>query len=177
MIEAPFLIPAGEELGVSVTTILLSYAYGDSTTEPDPTLLGDTDIVIDADAVRGRGGLLVTGGSGLLLLQRDRHAPDPDPALGAAVCHPRFRGVGGLTVRRFVQLSYGIWRLIVVPGPGRDSDEATRSEPYCDWKPEIGKASRHFKDYPDYIPHLRGRPEPTWPNMRVETFDQFSCPD
>ena len=32
MIEAPFLIPAGEELGVSVTTILLSYSYGDTTT-------------------------------------------------------------------------------------------------------------------------------------------------
>ena len=32
MIEAPFLIPAGEELGVSLTTILLSYSYGDTTT-------------------------------------------------------------------------------------------------------------------------------------------------
>jgi len=32
MIEAPFLIPAGEQLGVSVRTVLLAYAYGDSTT-------------------------------------------------------------------------------------------------------------------------------------------------
>jgi short-chain fatty acids transporter len=32
LIEAPFLVPAGEELGVSVTTLLLAYAYGDSTT-------------------------------------------------------------------------------------------------------------------------------------------------
>ncbi len=32
LIEAPFLIPAGETLGVSVQTILLAYAYGDSTT-------------------------------------------------------------------------------------------------------------------------------------------------
>lgn len=32
MIEAPFLIPAGEQLDVSVTTVLLAYAYGDSTT-------------------------------------------------------------------------------------------------------------------------------------------------
>jgi short-chain fatty acids transporter len=32
MIEAPFLIPAGEQLGVSVRAVLLAYAYGDSTT-------------------------------------------------------------------------------------------------------------------------------------------------
>ncbi|MFQ5514375.1 MAG: TIGR00366 family protein [Myxococcota bacterium] len=32
LIEAPFLIPAGESLGVSPVTVLLSYAYGDSTT-------------------------------------------------------------------------------------------------------------------------------------------------
>ncbi|MGR8919378.1 MAG: TIGR00366 family protein [Gammaproteobacteria bacterium] len=32
MIEAPFLIPAGEQLDVSVVTVLLAYAYGDSTT-------------------------------------------------------------------------------------------------------------------------------------------------
>ena len=32
LIEAPYLIPAGEELGVSLTTVVLSYAYGDSTT-------------------------------------------------------------------------------------------------------------------------------------------------
>ena len=32
LIEAPYLIPAGKELGVSVTTIVLSYSYGDSTT-------------------------------------------------------------------------------------------------------------------------------------------------
>ena len=32
LIEAPYLIPAGEKLGVSVTTVVLSYAYGDSTT-------------------------------------------------------------------------------------------------------------------------------------------------
>lgn len=32
MIEAPFLIPAGEQLDVSVVTILLAYAYGDATT-------------------------------------------------------------------------------------------------------------------------------------------------
>jgi short-chain fatty acids transporter len=30
--EAPFLIPAGEQLGVSTVTVLLAYAYGDSTT-------------------------------------------------------------------------------------------------------------------------------------------------
>ncbi len=32
LIEAPFLIPAGHQLDVSVVTVLLSYAYGDSTT-------------------------------------------------------------------------------------------------------------------------------------------------
>jgi short-chain fatty acids transporter len=32
MIEAPFLIPAGQSLDVSVVTVLLAYAYGDSTT-------------------------------------------------------------------------------------------------------------------------------------------------
>jgi short-chain fatty acids transporter len=32
LIEAPFLLPAAEQLGVSATTTLLAYAYGDSTT-------------------------------------------------------------------------------------------------------------------------------------------------
>ena len=32
LIEAPFLIPAGEQLDVSVVTILMAYAYGDATT-------------------------------------------------------------------------------------------------------------------------------------------------
>jgi short-chain fatty acids transporter len=32
LIEAPFLVPAAEELGVSVKTLVLAYAYGDSTT-------------------------------------------------------------------------------------------------------------------------------------------------
>ncbi len=32
LIEAPYLIPAGAQLDVSVVTVLLSYAYGDSTT-------------------------------------------------------------------------------------------------------------------------------------------------
>ena len=32
LIEAPYLIPAGESLDVSVVTVLLAYAYGDSTT-------------------------------------------------------------------------------------------------------------------------------------------------
>jgi short-chain fatty acids transporter len=32
LIEAPYLIPAGEHLDVSVVTVLLAYAYGDSTT-------------------------------------------------------------------------------------------------------------------------------------------------
>jgi short-chain fatty acids transporter len=32
LIEAPYLVPAGEALDVSVVTVLLSYAYGDSTT-------------------------------------------------------------------------------------------------------------------------------------------------
>jgi short-chain fatty acids transporter len=32
LIEAPYLVPAGEILDVSVVTVLLSYAYGDSTT-------------------------------------------------------------------------------------------------------------------------------------------------
>lgn len=32
LIEAPFLIPAGESLGVSPITVTLAYAYGDSTT-------------------------------------------------------------------------------------------------------------------------------------------------
>jgi short-chain fatty acids transporter len=32
LIEAPYLVPAGDELGVSVVTVLLAYAYGDSTT-------------------------------------------------------------------------------------------------------------------------------------------------
>ena len=32
LIEAPYLIPAGNELGVSTVTVLLAYAYGDSTT-------------------------------------------------------------------------------------------------------------------------------------------------
>ncbi len=32
LIEAPFLIPAGDALGVSTVSVLLAYAYGDSTT-------------------------------------------------------------------------------------------------------------------------------------------------
>jgi short-chain fatty acids transporter len=32
LIEAPYLVPAGESLGVSPVTVLLAYAYGDSTT-------------------------------------------------------------------------------------------------------------------------------------------------
>jgi short-chain fatty acids transporter len=32
LIEAPYLIPAGRELGVSVRTVCLAYMYGDSTT-------------------------------------------------------------------------------------------------------------------------------------------------
>jgi short-chain fatty acids transporter len=32
LIEAPYLLPAGEELSVSTVTVLLAYAYGDSTT-------------------------------------------------------------------------------------------------------------------------------------------------
>jgi len=32
LIEAPYLIPAGTDLGVSPVTVLLAYAYGDSTT-------------------------------------------------------------------------------------------------------------------------------------------------
>ena len=32
LIEAPYLIPAGQELGVSIKTVLLAYMYGDSTT-------------------------------------------------------------------------------------------------------------------------------------------------
>ena len=32
ILEAPFLIPAGEALGVSPVTTLLAYSYGDSTT-------------------------------------------------------------------------------------------------------------------------------------------------
>lgn len=32
LIEAPYLLPAAQELGVSVTTTLFAYAYGDSTT-------------------------------------------------------------------------------------------------------------------------------------------------
>ncbi|MEE2678252.1 MAG: TIGR00366 family protein [Myxococcota bacterium] len=32
LIEAPFLLPAAEQLGVSVVTVLLAYSYGDSTT-------------------------------------------------------------------------------------------------------------------------------------------------
>ncbi|MCH8083175.1 MAG: short-chain fatty acid transporter [Myxococcales bacterium] len=32
LIEAPYLLPAGEQLGVSTVTVLLAYAYGDSTT-------------------------------------------------------------------------------------------------------------------------------------------------
>jgi short-chain fatty acids transporter len=32
ILEAPFLIPAGEALGVSPVTTLLAYCYGDSTT-------------------------------------------------------------------------------------------------------------------------------------------------
>ncbi|MBW2314118.1 MAG: short-chain fatty acid transporter [Deltaproteobacteria bacterium] len=32
LIEAPFLVPAAQELGVSVKTLVLAYAYGDSTT-------------------------------------------------------------------------------------------------------------------------------------------------
>ena len=32
LIEAPFLIPAGDTLDVSTVTVLLAYAYGDSTT-------------------------------------------------------------------------------------------------------------------------------------------------
>jgi short-chain fatty acids transporter len=32
LIEAPFLVPAGAELGVSIRTLVLAYSYGDSTT-------------------------------------------------------------------------------------------------------------------------------------------------
>jgi len=32
LIEAPYLLPAGEQLGVSTVTVMLAYAYGDSTT-------------------------------------------------------------------------------------------------------------------------------------------------
>ena len=32
LIEAPYLLPAAQELGVSATTTVLAYAYGDSTT-------------------------------------------------------------------------------------------------------------------------------------------------
>ena len=32
LIEAPYLLPAGAELGVSATTVVLAYAYGDGTT-------------------------------------------------------------------------------------------------------------------------------------------------
>jgi len=32
LIEAPYLLPTGEELGVSTVSVLLAYAYGDSTT-------------------------------------------------------------------------------------------------------------------------------------------------
>jgi short-chain fatty acids transporter len=32
LIEAPYLLPAGEQLDVSTVTVLLAYAYGDSTT-------------------------------------------------------------------------------------------------------------------------------------------------
>ena len=32
LIEAPYLLPAAAELGVSATTTVLAYAYGDSTT-------------------------------------------------------------------------------------------------------------------------------------------------
>ena len=32
LIEAPYLIPAGRELGVSVETVVMAYAYGDATT-------------------------------------------------------------------------------------------------------------------------------------------------
>jgi short-chain fatty acids transporter len=32
LIEAPYLLPAAKELGVSATTTVLAYAYGDSTT-------------------------------------------------------------------------------------------------------------------------------------------------
>jgi short-chain fatty acids transporter len=32
LIEAPYLVPAGDALGVSTVTVLLAYAYGDSTT-------------------------------------------------------------------------------------------------------------------------------------------------
>jgi short-chain fatty acids transporter len=32
LIEAPYLLPTGEQLGVSTVTVLLAYAYGDSTT-------------------------------------------------------------------------------------------------------------------------------------------------
>jgi short-chain fatty acids transporter len=31
LIEAPYLIPAGADLGVSTVTVLLAYSYGDST--------------------------------------------------------------------------------------------------------------------------------------------------
>jgi len=32
LIEAPYLIPAANQVGVSTTSVLLAYAYGDSTT-------------------------------------------------------------------------------------------------------------------------------------------------
>jgi short-chain fatty acids transporter len=32
LIEAPYLLPTGQELGVSTISVLLAYSYGDSTT-------------------------------------------------------------------------------------------------------------------------------------------------
>ena len=82
----------------------------------------------------------------------------------------------------FPHCAYAIpaWGLMVLPGPGRDSGDPT--EPYCDWTPGIGKASRHFSEFPNYIVPRR---EPMWQGMRatiskvslpgVESKDHFAC--
>ena len=84
----------------------------------------------------------------------------------------------------FPHCAYAIpaWGLMVLPGPGRDSLEIQRTEPYCDWTRGIGKASRHFSEFPNYIVSRR---EPMWQGMRstisnvclpgVESKDRFAC--
>ena len=50
----------------------------------------------------------------------------------------------------FPHCAYAVpaWGLMVLPGPGRDSDP---HEEHYDWTPGLGTASRHFASFPSYV--------------------------
>lgn len=69
----------------------------------------------------------------------------------------------------FPHCAYAIpaWGLIVLPGPGSESDPTER---YYDWTPGIGQASIHFAEFPLYVagqlPPDRLRKRGMWQKMR-----------